>query len=417
MNNRRNFLKIAGAGITSAVLNPFHSQSAKLYTKGKKIKVGVLIPQSTENPFYPQSFLNGLNLGIDQHKAIKKGRIELITEQVHFATPMIVKEKSQKLISENNVDIITGIVNSEVVSHVGNLFKNAQLPAIFTNAGESYLVNELKQNPFLFFNTLNLFQAAYESGRYAVNNFGKNVAILTSFYDSGYDSLFTFKQGVESADGNIPVTYVAKHNDESFLSDTIEKLKQTEPDCIYLFMNGNQSDEMIRNLHFANIKTPLITSAFSTENQRLINLGEAGKDIISLSSWNKNLKTKENKNFVEAYNNKFNKEPDLFSTIGFETGQLVYEALSKLKGGFSGLEIAKSIKTIELKSPRGNISVNANSGMIRNKLFVNQTKRSTFSIPENHILKTINPVDEFEEQFAVLDNEFRSGWLNPYLFV
>ena len=355
MNNRRNFLKIAGVGITSAVLNPFHSQSAKLNTKGKKIKVGVLIPQSTENPFYPLSFLNGLNLGIDQRNAIKNGKIELITEQVHFATPMIVKEKSQKLISENNVDIITGIVNSEVVSHVGNLFKNALLPAIFANAGESYLVNELKQNPFLFFNTLNLFQAAYESGRYAVNNFGKNVAIITSFYDSGYDSLFTFKQGVESAGGNAPVTYNANQNSENFISDTIEKLKLTEPDCMYIFLHGNQSDEVIRNLHFANIKTPLITSAFSTENHRLINLGEAGNKIISLGSWNKNLQTKENKNYVESYIKKFNKEPDLFATIGFETGQIIYEALSKSNGDFSGLEIAKSMKSIELKLTRNQL--------------------------------------------------------------
>jgi hypothetical protein len=48
---------------------------------------------------------------------------------------------------------------------------------------------------------------------------------------------------------------------------------------------------------------------------------------------------------------------------------------------------------------------------------VNKTKTGISFIPENQVVKTITPVSEFEESFAVLDNEFRSGWLNPYLFV
>ena len=417
MSSRRNFLKIAGTGLTGSLLSPLRSQSAKLNTKGKKLKIGVLLPQSIENPVYPQSFFNGIKLGIDQHKALKKGKIELITEQVNFATPFLVKEKSQKLITENNVDLITGVVNSEVVSHVNELFKNAQMPAIFANAGESYLVNNLKQNPYLFFNSLNLFQAAFESGKYAVNNYGKNVAIITSLYDSGYDSLFTFRQGVEAGDGYISETYLANQNDENFSSNTLEKIKQNKPDCIYVFMHGNQSDEIIRNLHFSNSNVPLITTAFSTEKHRLINLGEAGNNIISLSSWNKNIELKENRKFIENYETSFNKEPDLFAVLGFETGQIIYDSLLKTDGNYGGFEIAESFKNISIKSPRGDISINSKSGLVRNQLLINKTKSTNSSIPENCVLKTIQPVDEFEESFAVLDNEFRSGWLNPYLFV
>ena len=270
---------------------------------------------------------------------------------------------------------------------------------------------------FLFFNSLNLFQAAYHSGKYAVEKFGKNVAIITSLYDSGYDALFTFRQGVENSGGAITKTYLADQNDSYFISGALEKLKQSSPDCIYLFMHGNESDEMIRNLHFSKLNIPVITSAFSTEEHRLVNLGEAAENIISISSWNKKLDNKENKVFVDQYLKNYRKNPDLFSVLGYETGQLIYNSLSRCAGDFSGEKISRSLKTCTIESPRGKIRINENSGMVNNQLIVNQTTNSIFGIPENKIINTLNPISEFDEQFAMLDNDLRSGWLNPYLFV
>lgn len=417
MNTRRNFLKITGTGITGALLSSLNSGAAKLDTKGQKIKIGVLLPNSVEHPQYPGAFLNGLRLGIDQQNAIKKNKIELVTESVNFGTPFIVKEKIQKLMTENNVDLITGVINSEVATHVGSLFKNAQMPAIIANAGESYLVNDLKQNPFVFFNSLNLFQAAFESGKYAVKNFGKNIAVVSSFYDSGYDSLFTFRLGVEAAGGTVTETYISSQNDKKGDVDIIEKLETAKPDGIYVFMHGRESDDFIRNIHFRKLDIPVITTGFSTEENRLVNLGDAAVNVISIASWSKNISSKENKSFAESYRKSYNKTPDLFSVLGYETGQIIYDSLARCSGNFKGTAIAEAMKSCKVQSPRGEVAINAESGLVQNKLFVNKTKMSLFSIPENELLETIIPVSEFDESFAVLDNEYRTGWLNPYLFV
>lgn len=417
MNSRRNFLKVAGAGITGSLFHSISSRGAKLNTKGQKIKIGVLLPQSNENPYYPGSFLNGLRSGIDRHNAIKKNKIELISESVNFGTPVIVKEKTQKLITENNVDLVTGILNSEVAAHVGNIFTNAKLPVIIANSGESFPVHEIKNNKFLFFNGLNLFQASYHTGRYAVNNYGKNIAIVTSFYDSGYDSLFTFRQGVESAGGTNVDTIVASQDDQEFSTKVVEKLKKLNPDAVYVFMNGNASDGVIRTLHYSDFNIPVLTSAFSVEEHRLVNLGEAAKNIVSIGSWNKNLDIKENQQFVTQYLKKWNKSPDLFSMLGFETGQLIYDSLQKCEGDYSGEKLADTLNNCRIKSPRGEVFIHKKSGVVNNHLLVSKVIMSARGIPKNTTLKSFEPVNEFEEKFAVLDNEYRSGWLNPYLFV
>jgi ABC-type branched-subunit amino acid transport system substrate-binding protein len=376
-----------------------------------------LLPQSIENPIYPQSFLNGLKLGINQHKAISKGKVELITEQINFGTPMQVKEKSQKLISENNVDLITGVVNSEVAAYVGEMYKNSQVPGVLASAGETYITAELKQHPYLFFNGLGLLQAAYETGKYAVSNYGKKVAIITSFYDSGYDSLFSFRKGVENEGGEEPQTYVLNGGTSDFYARTFEALHESKPDCVYVFMHGKDSDETIRNLKLQKLDVPILSTAFSTEKHRLNNLGNAADIIVSLSPWCKSLATPENKDFIEAYEKEYRKEPDLFGVLGFETGLVLYDALTRAKGDFKGASIAANLAQTQLKSPRGNITINPSSGCVSSEMLLTKTSGNGAFIPEHQILSSFSPINEFEKSLEVLDNDFRSGWLNPYLFV
>ncbi|WP_321348973.1 ABC transporter substrate-binding protein [uncultured Draconibacterium sp.] len=417
MNSRRNFLRIAGAGITGSFLQPFTSNGAVLKTKGQKIKIGVLMPQSIEHPGLPVSFMNGFRSGIDQHGAFKKNRIELITEMVNFGTPHIVKEKSQKLIVENNVDLVVGILNSEVASHVGETFKNAKLPAFFVNSGESYPVNEIKNNSYLFLNSLNLYQAAFHSGQYAVEKFGKKIAIVTSFYDSGYDALFTFRQGVEAAGGDIPDTYLMGENSDDFVADTMAKLNESRPDAVYVFMHGTAAEDIIQSLHINALKLPILTTAFVVEDERLLHLGEAGENVLSVSSWNRSSESEENRKFDDLYAKHWKKSPDLFSVLGYESGMIIYDSLTRCKQNFTSENIADNLRSCSITSPRGKVFIHQDSGIVNNPLYLNKSTRMLSGSYGNQVLQAISPVNEFEERFAMLDNAYRSGWLNPYLFV
>ena len=205
MNNRRNFLKIAGVGLTGSVLNTVNSSAADITLETSAVKIGVLLPQSNENPFYSGSFINGLRLAT-YHNGLSGNKIELITEQVNYGSRRTTRVKAGQLITENNVNILLGLVNSEVAIELGELVEHAQIPTLIANAGENYLLNKAKDNPYLFFNSLNLFQNSFLAGKYVVEKFGKNIAVVTSVYDSGYDSLFTFYKGVELAGGKITET-------------------------------------------------------------------------------------------------------------------------------------------------------------------------------------------------------------------
>lgn len=417
MNSRRNFLKVAGTGLTASLLKPVTASAAKLSVGKNSIKIGVLLPQSNEHPLYPGSFLNGLRLGLNQRNALKKSKIELITEQVNYGSPIVTKEKIQQLITENNVNMIVGLINSEVAVDIGEMVQNAQIPTLIANAGENYLVNRVKENPYLFFNSLNLFQNSYLAGKYAVEKYGKNIAVVTAFYDSGYDALFTFYKGVETAGGKIVNTYLKKQNDDDFIPETLDKIDKEELNGMYVFLNGNLADDFFRAAHYRNLGIPILTTSFASEDNRIINFGEAASNIQNISTWTKNLKNSENQMFISGYQKQYSKEPDQFSFLGYESGLIIYDSLSKCKGDFSGGNLSEAIKSCKIKSPGGSITINKKSGLVTNPVYLCKAEFSGFNIPENKIIDELKPVSEFDEIFEVLDTNLRSGWLNPYLFV
>jgi hypothetical protein len=79
--------------------------------------------------------------------------------------------------------------------------------------------------------------------------------------------------------------------------------------------------------------------------------------------------------------------------------------------------LADAFCNCNIKSPRGDVFINKKSGVVHNQLLVCKSVMTAHGVPENRILESFIPVNEYEEKFTVLDNEYRSGWLNPYLFV
>lgn len=416
MNNRRNFFKIAGAGFAGSLLKPISSSASNLSVDYSQVKIGVLLPQSNEHPLYAGSFLNGLRLGVSMGKQSENLKTEVITEQINYGTPVITRKKLEQLITENNVNLLVGLFNYEVAHYIGDLVSKAQVPVIIANSGENYLANKLKENPYLFFNTLNLCRNSYLAGKYAVEKYGKNIAVVTALYDSGYDALSAFYKGVETAGGNTS-TYLENSNDKDFIPKTLDSIENEKLDGIFVLLNGNLADDFFRTTLQRNLSVPIITTSLVTDDNRLVNLGKAAHGVHHISAWSKNISNKENEIFVKGYKKLYTKKPDQFGFLGYESGLIINDAILKCQGDISGNRLAKGIRSCEIESPGGRISVNKKSGFVKNPVYLCETKLSGFNIPENVILDQYAAVSEFDEHFISSNTDLRSGFINPYLFV
>lgn len=419
MNNRRNFLKILGTGFAAATATPIMAGVSKMKTPKQTIKVGVLSPQSNISPQYPYSFMNGFRLGIDQNKAIKKQHIEIVNEPNGYGTPFISKQNAEKLLYENNVDLMVGILGNEVVGQFEDLFSKKQVPFVVCNAGEYFPIKTLRDNPFLFFNTLNLYQSAYASGQYAASGYGKRGFIVTSLYDCGYDSVYSFIRGVETSEGLVEETLVMKMNEKDFASKAISRIKELNPDYVYVLLSGDTARDFIVQYQNSNIeKQPLLTTPFVTDNPNRPMLGHYADNLECFAPWDKSAGNTENKEFCKKYMETYRNEPDMFATLGFETGLMIYQALANAEGNYSGPAISKSLSALKMNSPRGEFSVDQATGWTKTPLYrIKMGYNSLSSMTVAEVSDEQQPVHAVHDDFAQLDNSVRSGWLNPYLFV
>jgi branched-chain amino acid transport system substrate-binding protein len=418
MSNRRNFLKILGTGMAAATANPVLAGVSRLKTDHRTLKIGLLSPQSNLFPAYPYSFINGFRLGIDQHQALRKKQIEIITEQVGYGTPFLSTQAARKLLYENNVDLMTGILGTEVVSQFSDLFQQKEVPFIVCNPGEYFPVEPLRKNPFLFFNTLNLYQSSFLQARYATTHYGKKGLIVTSLYDSGYDAVYAFTHGAEMEEGTTEVV-ILRQGTADTVSEALSRIRSTAPDYVYALLSGDLAREFIlRFRNEENSSLPLMATPFVTEEHFLTTLGASAAGIETIAPWSRHLDHPASLDFVKNYRETTRSNPDMMAMLGYETGLLTYRALASCNGDFSGTSLAHALREARMTSPRGDFSFDPETGWAQTPMYLTSIRAGLFNLtPEPHPEVLPQSIAAHDLAFAALDTPLRSGWLNPYLFV
>ncbi len=419
MSNRRSFLKMIGTGMAAATANPVIAGISKMKSPKQSLRIGVLSPQSNLCPQYPYSFMNGLRQGIDQHNALKKQHVEIINEANGYGTPFISKQNARKLLFENNVDILVGILSNEVTEQFEDLFLKKQVPFIVCNAGEYFPVKTLRNNPYLIFNTLNFYQSAYMTGQYGSKLYGPKGFIVTSLYDCGYDATYAFYQGVESAHGKVEETLVMKINEKDFADKAIARIRETQPDFVYLMLSGDPAREFVLRYRDDSQNTvPLLTTPFVTENSTLSMVGNFANGLESISPWDKKLSNRANTEFCRQYMKTYRTEPDMFAVLGFETGLMIYQALVACDGDFERQNLLNRLNQTSFLSPRGNFSIDQLTGWTQAPLYQLRISADLFSRAcDTNVIGEVEPINALHPDFSALDNSTRSGWFNPYMFI
>lgn len=416
MSSRRNFFKITGTALSAPFLTPGSLFTNTSATDNPTIKVGVLLSNSSEHPFYPDSFLKGLRLAGNILEEKSKNKVELIIENVGSGTTSSAQTAVNRLISENNVSLIVGLLGNEVAYRIGETLKTNKVPALVSNAGENFTVTGVRDNLYLFFNTLNLFEASYSAGKYMVSEYGKNIGIITSEIDSGYDSLFAFIKGVETGGGKVSETFVLKPGVPASFEAVIQNIEQFDGNGLYVLLNGKQSDQFFRVVKRRKPDIPLMTTSFAMDDQRIISLGNVTNGIRYFGAWTKGINTPENSQFIESFQRKYNQIPNQFGFLGYQAGLVVNNSIAACDGYLSKENIRAGIEESEVLSPAGKISVVKESGLFKSPVFLCQTQLSRYNVPESSVLENYASDKNLTEAFSSLDSNLRSGYINPYLF-
>lgn len=414
---RRAFLKtsgaIAGATAAATLLTSCESTPQALQTIEQTVQLqtpvtlGVLLPHLKLNPLVGQQVLDGMRL---YSNTSAQRQINLVVHEVGVGQ-YEAHRAAQELLDQGGIDMLVGVVNPMLISPFHELLQERQTFLLIADVGAD-VVRSQHENPYVATHSLGYWQANYAMAHQLVRRFGRRAVLVTSFYDSGYDSVYAFRYGFEEAGGQVLETLVTHRpiDDDAHLMGVIEQIKALQPDVVYLVSSGRDAEEFAQAYAAAGVQIPLAGASFSAD----IHASQV-PPISTVMPWARELATDENQAFVSNFEAATGRPADALALLGYETALLIDTALSEAGGDLRDVAaMQQALANMRVTSPRGLLTLDIDNQHTNTPLYTGIARYNGGKVQYESLEELTLPAgsDILSQQ---LRTSVKSGWCNPYL--
>jgi branched-chain amino acid transport system substrate-binding protein len=328
------------------------------------LKIGVMSDLSGPLALFGNEIVNGLTLGFDyatDGTLMAGGRpVELIirddTSDVEAGTAA-----ARELIEAEGVEILIGNTSSAVALQVQQIADENEI-VYFAAAAASADITGSNWNEHTFRVCRNAAQDGLTMAGWSLANVGENYLIMAEDYAFGQATAAGFMAAFGAMGGSFlteePI-YAA--SDTADFTPFIQQVLEADPDGLILIWASNTSgvvlmDQLASQGVIGNI--PIISGFSSNDLVALLNPGNIG--AIGLIVYHYTLPdTPENDWLVQAHNEEYGENPDLFSECAFATAQAVVAALEATGGDTSSTALIAALEGMEFNGPKGTYAIRA----------------------------------------------------------
>jgi len=316
----RKFIFTAGLAASVALVSAAAS--------AQSVKVGVMLTLSGPAAVLGQHARDGFNLGL-KHLGGKLGGLnaEVVVVDDELK-PDVGVQKVQALIERDKVDVIVGVIFSNVMMAIAKPVFDAQIPLISPNAGPSPLAGK-GCSPW-YFNTAWQNDQNHEAMGKAAQDAGyKKMVLIAPNYQAGKDAMAGFKRHFK---GEIVDEIFNQVNQLDFSAE-IARIASMKPDAVFAFEPGGMGVNLVKQYAQAGLagKIPFL-SAFTVDETTLPATQDAAVGLLSGAQWAPNLDNPTNKKFVADYEKQYGHVPALYAAQGYDAALLI-DAAIKANGG------------------------------------------------------------------------------------
>lgn len=323
-----------------------------------KVKVGMLSTLSGPGAGLGVDIRDGFNLAL-KHAGGKLGGLpaEVIVADDQ-GKPDAAKQTADRLVKQEKVDFMTGVVFSNVMLAVGKPIFDSKTFYISANAGPSQLAGA-QCNPY-FFNVAWQNDNLHEAVGKTVQDKGfKKVALLAPNYPAGKDALAGFKRYFK---GQIASEAYTPLNQLDYGAE-LSKMRASGADAVYIFLPGGLGINFIKQFVGAGLSKDmtLFGPGFSADEDVIRAVGEPMLGMFNSSQWAHDMQNPVNKRFVADFQKDYGRLPTLYASQGYDAARLMDAAVRDVKGNLSDkAALRKAILAARFESVRGAFKFNSN---------------------------------------------------------
>jgi len=326
-----------------------------------ELKIGFLSTLSGPGGGIGIEIRDGFNLALK----LAGGRLGGLPTEVVFAddqlNPEVGKQLTERLLKRDRVNLMTGVVFSNVMLAVWPTIEQSKTFYVAPNSTPTR-ISGAGCSPY-FFSASWPNEGHHEAaGHFATSRGFKNAYLIAPNYPAGKDALTGFKRGYKN---NVVAELYTKVNQLDYSAE-LAQIRAAKPDTLYAFLPGGMGINFIKQFVASGLSKDiqLVVPGFVSDQDIVRAVGEPMLGMFDTSHWAYDLDNDANRKFVAAFEKEYKRLPSLFAEQGYTTALIIDTAVKSAKGRVEdqkAFRAALMSAPTRVKTPRGDWK-SANNG-------------------------------------------------------
>lgn len=349
-----------------------------------EVKIGVVTPISGTYAGIGQQVQWGLELAAAEINAaggINGEEIQLIYEDSE-ANPAVAVQKAEKLFSVEDVDFLTGTVNSGATLAVGQVAERAG-KLLATTVSFSDAITGEKCSPNVFrVNARAGQQSAALAAWVEQQKPGAKVFYLGPDYEMGRSTVAAFRSNAEAVGAESTGEVFAPLGAKDY-SQYFGHIRSARPELLYTSVAGNDTVRLFTQMQDFGVREGLtILGASGTVTSQNINaIGDAAEGFITGVGYSTLIDSAENKDFVARFNEAYGADPDLYGADSYGI-LFAYKAAVEKAGSTDTAAVRDALSGLSWQTPQGTKTIREGDHQAIQPMYVVQVKDGKFTIAD-----------------------------------
>lgn len=360
-------IRVLAAAVAAAAL-----AFAPLAAAQQKIKIGFITTLTGPAGIIGKHMKDSVELAMDQLGNKMGGvPVEVIFGDDQFK-PDVGVQVAEEMLKKHQVDIVSGIIWSNVMMAVVPVVTGAGKVMVGTNAGASPLAGKAC-HPQYFSTSWNNDQTPEAMGKFMQEQGINDVYVLAPNYQAGKDMVAGFKRYYK---GRIVEEIFTTPGQQDYQAE-ITQLRAKNPKAAFVFYPGGMGVQFVRQYFQAGLRERIpLYSVFTVDETTLPALKESAIGQWETKFWSPDLKVPASEKYVAYFRKKYGYTPSFYGAQSYDGMLLIDAAVRANKGSLKDTKaVVMAMRKAKYDSIRGPFKWNVNQHPIQDFYLIRAEKR------------------------------------------
>lgn len=355
---------LAGAAATALAFAPASFAQ-------QKIKIGFITTLSGPAGVIGKHMKDSVDLAIE-HLGGRMGGVpvEVIYGDDQFK-PDVGVQVAEEMLKKHQVDIMSGIIWSNVMMAVVPVVTGSGKVMVGTNAGASPLAGK-DCNEAYFSTSWNNDQSPEAMGKFLQEQGVKDLYVLAPNYQAGKDMVAGLKRYYK---GNIVEEIYTKPGQQDYQAE-ITQLRSRNPKAVFAFYPGGMGIQFVRQYVQAGLRDQIpLYSVFTVDETTLPALKESAVGQYEARFWSPDMDVPASRRYVADFEKKYGYTPSFYGAQSYDGIMLIDSAVRANKGSLKDRKaVIAAMRKADYQSIRGPFKFNVNHHPIQDFFLLQAVK-------------------------------------------